>query len=66
MAIKAQAAGMKLGEVPIRSSDRKYGKSTFRLGPWFKEYIRWFFWGLNHLHGKRMKRPMVRIPSNIV
>jgi glycosyltransferase involved in cell wall biosynthesis len=64
MAIKAQAAGMRLGEVPIRSSDREHGKSTFRLGPWFKEYIRWFFWGVNHLHGKRIKKPM-RIQENI-
>ena len=47
MAIKAQASGMKLGEVPVRSSDRKYGKSTFRLGPWFKEYLRWFFGEFN-------------------
>lgn len=65
MAIKAQASGMKLGEVPVRSSDRKYGKSTFRLGPWFKEYLRWFFWGVQHLHGKKTNKPIVRIPKSI-
>jgi len=42
LAIKAQAAGLKLGEVPIISIDRPYGdQSTFSLGPWFKEYLRW-------------------------
>jgi len=63
MAIKAQSAGMKLGEVPVRSSDRKHGKSTFRLGPWFKEYVKWFFWGITHLHGKKVKKPMIKIPE---
>ena len=43
MAIKAQLAGLRLGEVPIISIDRLYGgKSTFRLGPWTGEYLRWF------------------------
>jgi glycosyltransferase involved in cell wall biosynthesis len=47
MAIKAQYAGIKLGEVPIVSIDRLYGgESSFRLGPWVKEYSRWFLWGL--------------------
>jgi dolichol-phosphate mannosyltransferase len=47
MAIKAQLAGLRLGEVPIISIDRLYGgSSTFQLGPWIKEYSRWFIWGL--------------------
>ena len=47
MAIKAQLAGLVLGEVPIVSIDRLYGgKSTFVLGPWVSEYLRWFLWGL--------------------
>lgn len=46
MAIKAQLAGLRLGEVPVVSIDRLYGgESTFRLGPWVKSYSRWFFWG---------------------
>ncbi len=67
LAIKAQIEGFKLGEVPIISIDRLYGgKSTFSLGPWFKEYLRWFLWGTKHLHnsGKRQK-PVIRIPSNM-
>jgi len=67
MAIKAQAARMKLGEVPIISSDRKYGKSTFSLGPWFKEYLKWFFWGVKHLHTSNKKPKLkIRIPSTTI
>lgn len=65
MAIKAQLAGLRLGEVPIVSIDRLYGgASTFRLGPWFREYVRWFVWGARRLR-RRMpppSRPRVRIP----
>jgi len=67
MAIKAQHAGLRLGEVPIVSIDRLYGgKSTFRLGAWVMEYARWFFWGLRHSWldaGKGNNRIAVRIPD---
>lgn len=67
MAVKAQAAGFKLGEVPIISIDRLYGgKSTFTLGPWFKEYLRWFFWGIIHLLGRRKTKLKVRIPASTI
>jgi len=50
MAMKAEAAGVRMGEVPIISIDRLYGgKSTFRLGPWVGEYLRWFLWGAREL-----------------
>jgi glycosyltransferase involved in cell wall biosynthesis len=50
MAMKAQLAGWTLGEVPVISIDRLYGgKSTFRLGPWTGEYLRWFLWGVRNL-----------------
>jgi len=65
MAIKAQAAGLRLGEVPIRSTDRKHGTSTFKLGPWVKEYLGWFFWGIKRLRRKKIENPLVRIPKNI-
>jgi dolichol-phosphate mannosyltransferase len=63
MAMKAQLAGWKLGEVPVISIDRLYGgKSTFRLGPWTGEYLRWFIWGFRHLrHVPKSKRPTVRV-----
>jgi len=63
MAMKAQLAGWQLGEVPIISIDRLYGgKSTFRLGPWTGEYLRWFLWGWRHLRRvPRSERPAIRI-----
>jgi len=67
MALKAQLAGLKLGEVPIISIDRLYGgKSTFQLGPWLKEYLRWFMWGvinLSRIPKEQRGVVLVRIPS---
>jgi dolichol-phosphate mannosyltransferase len=66
MAIKAQHAGLTLGEVPIVSIDRLYGgESTFRLGPWMVEYSRWFLWGLRaHLKNHSLPtKAKVRIPK---
>lgn len=66
MSIKAQLLGLKLGEVPVTSIDRLYGgKSTFRLGPWLVEYLRWFWWGaiqLRRASGCKRTQVMVRIP----
>jgi dolichol-phosphate mannosyltransferase len=67
MGIKAQLAGLTLGEVPIVSIDRLYGgQSTFVLGPWAGEYLRWFLWGwrqsITSRHGAR-PGVSVRIPS---
>lgn len=63
MAMKAQLAGWKLGEVPVISIDRLYGgKSTFRLGPWTGEYLRWFVWGVRNLRKvPPSQRPVVRV-----
>jgi len=67
MAIKAQHAGLRLGEVPIVSIDRLYGgESTFRLGPWVIEYSRWFFWGLRYSWrnaGRRNSCITIKIPD---
>ena len=63
MSVKAQLLGLKLGEVPIVSIDRLYGgKSTFKPGPWIREYFRWFWWGYRNL-GRLPdgKRPGVRV-----
>jgi hypothetical protein len=51
LGIKSQLAGLKLGEVPLLSVDRLYGgQSTFVLGPWFVEYLRWLAWGIVELN----------------
>jgi hypothetical protein len=67
MSIKAQLAGLKLGEVPIVSIDRLYGgKSTFAVGSWTAEYLRWFVWGLGRswaLRREASQAVVVRIPS---
>jgi dolichol-phosphate mannosyltransferase len=56
MAIKAELAGLRLGEVPIISIDRLYGgKSTFRVWPWVREYMRWFRWGMRRLRSSGNK-----------
>jgi dolichol-phosphate mannosyltransferase len=63
MAIKAELAGLTLGEVPIISIDRLYGgRSTFRLGPWFVEYLRWFVWGLRRLRARAPRGRTVLLP----
>jgi dolichol-phosphate mannosyltransferase len=63
MSIKAQLAGLIIGEVPTISIDRLYGgKSTFRLGSWTVEYLRWFLWGAVRLRRAcKGKRPVARV-----
>lgn len=62
MAMKAELLGCVLGEVPIISIDRLYGgTSTFKLGPWMLEYLRWFLWGATRL--RRVPRRRVRVPQ---
>jgi len=61
LAIKAQLAGWRMGEVPIISIDRLFGgASTFALGPWVKEYLRWFLWGI------RQAQRIPRAPSAVM
>lgn len=68
MAINAQLAGLRLGEVPIASIDRLYGgESTFRLGPWTKQYMKLFLGGLaraRELRRARTTEVRVRIPGS--
>ncbi|HKW78849.1 MAG TPA: glycosyltransferase [Candidatus Limnocylindria bacterium] len=62
MAMKAELAGLRLGEVPIVSIDRLYGgKSTFQIGPWMVEYLRWFVWGARNLRGSRKRSRVAQV-----
>jgi dolichol-phosphate mannosyltransferase len=66
MAINAQLAGLKLGEVPIISIDRLFGgQSTFRLVPWVMGYFGFFATAITKL--PRSARPVVkvRIPTGM-
>jgi dolichol-phosphate mannosyltransferase len=66
MAIKAQHLALRLGEVPLVSIDRLFGgQSTFRVGPWVIEYLRWFLWGARRtMRTGAWRRPpiLVRVP----
>jgi len=65
LAIKAQLAGMRIGEVPVVSIDRLYGgKATFSLVPWFKEYLRWFLWGVKNLRRSKNK-PKIMVKMSL-
>jgi len=57
LSIKAQLLGLKIGEVPVVSVDRLFGgDSTFRIGPWMSEYLKWFFWGTISLNRSKAAR----------
>jgi dolichol-phosphate mannosyltransferase len=63
LSIKAQLQGYRLGEVPIVSIDRLFGgESTFQLGPWFVEYLKWFIWGLKSLRKGKSRKSA---PANV-
>jgi glycosyltransferase involved in cell wall biosynthesis len=65
MSMKAQLAGLKMGEVPIISIDRLYGgQSTFKPGPWTVEYLRWFIWGSMRLRAKTIHTPHVEVRTS--
>ena len=54
LAIKVFLKGYNVGEFPLKSVDRLFGgSSTFKFGPWLKEYLRWFFWGLKKIKNKK-------------
>ena len=46
LAIKVYLQSYKIDEYPLKSVDRLFGgSSTFKFGPWLKEYLKWFFGG---------------------
>tara|TARA_B100001057_G_scaffold453779_1_gene498877 strand:- start:6142 stop:6861 length:720 start_codon:yes stop_codon:yes gene_type:complete len=50
LSIKAYLKGFKIDEYPLKSVDRLFGgSSTFKFGPWLKEYLRWFIWGIKKI-----------------
>jgi len=67
MAIKAQHLGLKPGEVPLVSIDRLFGgQSSFQLGSWLIEYLRWFLWGLRRAFANgfwRRRQIRIRVPA---
>ena len=55
LSIKAYLNNYRIDEYPLKSVDRLFGgSSTFKLGPWVKEYLKWFIWG--YLNIKKRNR----------
>ena len=53
LSIKSFIHGYRLSEFPLKSVDRLFGgSSTFKPGPWIKEYLRWFLWGIKNAKKK--------------
>ena len=65
-AVKAQEKGWKLGEVPLISLNRLYGKgkSSFKLN-WVSEYGKWFIYGIRKLLFRKKAMAIIRVPENI-
>ena len=54
LAIKVYLKGYKIDEYPLKSVDRLFGgSSTFKFGPWLKEYLKWFFWGIKKIRHEK-------------
>ncbi len=61
LAIISQRENMRLGEVPMISINRFYGgKSSFSVGPWIIEYLKFFFRGFKEVR-KSGNRKVMRI-----
>ena len=57
ISIRAFLQNFKIGEVPLKSVDRLFGgTSTFRAGPWIKEYLKLYLWGFFEIYKKKIKR----------
>jgi dolichol-phosphate mannosyltransferase len=51
LSIKAIIANYKVCEIPFKSVDMLFGgKSTFKVGAWTLEYLKWFFYGILKLN----------------
>ena len=54
LAIKVYLKNYKIDEYPLKSVDRLFGgSSTFKFGPWLKEYLRWFVWGVKKIKNEK-------------
>ena len=54
LTIKVYIGNYKVDEFPLKSVDRLFGgSSTFKLGPWLIEYMKWFIWGVKNVKKKK-------------
>ncbi len=54
--VKANALGMKIGEVPTVWHERKKGKSKFKLFSLMPHYMRWYVYSLTHAKGSLSRK----------
>jgi glycosyltransferase involved in cell wall biosynthesis len=47
LAAKAFVQGYKIVETPSAWTDRKYGKSNFKMFAWLKNYLHWYFYAFS-------------------
>jgi len=45
--VKCHRLGMKITQIPASWEERINGKSNFKILDWSKEYLKWYFYGLN-------------------
>lgn len=64
MALKAQVAGLKVGEVATIEIDRLYGgDSTSHIASEFYEYVKWFLWAFAKLRDPSVQHSTIPIRS---
>lgn len=52
--IKCYLNNLRIDEYPMNSLDRIFGGySKFKLGPWFKDYLKIFMWGIIKIYNKK-------------
>lgn len=44
--VKCERLGLKIDEVPAKWEERTEGKSNFKIFKWLKQYLKWYFYGL--------------------
>jgi len=50
LSLKSYKNKNKISEIPLKSVDRLFGgSSSFKVGSWIIEYLKWFFWSFKNL-----------------
>lgn len=44
--VKCQRLGLRIDEIPAKWEERTEGKSNFKIFKWFRQYLKWYFYGL--------------------
>ena len=44
--VKCERLGLKIDEIPAKWEERTEGKSNFKIFRWLKQYLKWYYYGL--------------------